>query len=203
MQGEGSRDGLIAREAELVVIDRFLLAAARRPAGLVFEGPAGIGKSALVRAAVDEARKRGVRVLSARPSGAEATWAYQSLTDLLGGAEDVLASLPDPQRRALEVALLRSPAPEAEEAPAQARAISLGAITALRSLARGGPLLLAIDDAPWMDAASAAVLTSAVRRLGDAPIGVLLTQRVEQPGATPLDLAAAMQTERLWLAPLT
>ena len=64
-------------------------------------------------------------------------------------------------------------------------------------------MLVAIDDAPWLDPASAAVLASAVRRLGRNPVGVLLAQRVDEPGPAPLDLDHAITTERTWLSPLS
>jgi len=203
---EGMANRPIGRDAELLVIDGFLVAASHGPAGLVLEGPAGIGKSTLAEAAIEEARRRGFRVLSARPSGAEAAWAYQSLADLLAGAgDDALASLPPPQRQAIDVALLRktAPTPTPADAPAQARAISVGAVNAIISLSRAGPVLLVIDDAPWLDSATTAVLAFVARRLGTHPIGMLVTQRVDEPGPAPLELDGVIPTQRSWLAPLS
>ena len=73
------------------------------PVVVVVEGPAGIGKTTRWLAAVDDARRRGYRVLLARPAEAEQQLSYVALTDLLGGVEaEVLATLPEPQRRAVE-----------------------------------------------------------------------------------------------------
>jgi DNA-binding CsgD family transcriptional regulator len=193
----------IGRDGELRQIDRFLASAAREPTGLVVEGPAGIGKSTLAEAAMTEARRRGFEVLAARPTGAEASWAYQSLADLLAGADDALAALPALQRRALEVALLRAAAPRSDESAAPAQLVSAGTVSALVTLARRHPVLLAIDDAPWLDPATTAVLGSTVRRLGRHPIGVVVTQRVDDPGPAPLELDRAIPTERAWLTPLS
>src|SRR4051794_30857338 len=128
---DGTSGQPIGRDAELRRLDRFLATASREPAGLLIEGPAGIGKSTLVAAAVDEARRRGFEVLAARPTGTEASWAHQSLADLLVGADEALASLPPPQRHALDVALLRAEAPSSDESAPPAQAVAAGTVSAL------------------------------------------------------------------------
>src|ERR671934_2162877 len=98
---------LLGREAEFALLRAFL---ERRPedgaAALVLEGEAGIGKTALWRAATEAARERGFRVLRARPSEAERTLSFAALSDLLGDAHEVIEQLPTVQRRPLAVALL-------------------------------------------------------------------------------------------------
>lgn len=201
---DGTTNRPIGRDAELRVIGSFLVAASHGPAGLVLEGPAGIGKSTLASAAIDEARRRGYRVLSATPSGAEVAWAYQSLSDLLLGVDyDTLASLPPLQRQAIDIALLRGPTAAPADASTHAHAISVGAVNALISMSRTSPVVLVVDDAPWLDPATSSALAFVVRRIGTHPIGVLVTQRVEAPGPAPLELDHAITTERAWLAPLS
>ena len=79
------------------------------------------------------ARERGMRVLSARPSGAEAEASFAALTDLLDGVDsEELAGLPTPQLQALEVALLRA---EPARAPPEPHTIAVGFLNALRALA--------------------------------------------------------------------
>src|SRR4051812_47586588 len=76
---------------------------------LVLEGEPGIGKTTLWEAGIEDARSRGVRVLVARPNGAEAQLSFAALIDLCDGLD--AGAAPAPQREALEVALLRrSPA---------------------------------------------------------------------------------------------
>ena len=75
------------------------------------------------------------------------------------------ASLPDPQRHALEIALLRVDA--VGDAPDQ-RTLSVALAGLLRLLTGGAPVLLAVDDAQWLDESSAAILAYAIRRLADA-----------------------------------
>ena len=72
---------------------------------LVLSGEPGIGKTTLWEAGIAAARERGVRVLVARPSGAETELSFAGLIDLCDGLE--VDMLPEPQRDALEAALLR------------------------------------------------------------------------------------------------
>ena len=110
----------------------------------MLNGEAGIGKTTLWEAGVDAARERGMRVLVARASGAEARLSFAALIDLLEPVgPEALAQLPAPQRSALEVALLRA---EPTRVPPEPGAIGLGLCNALRALAGAGPVLIAIDD---------------------------------------------------------
>jgi DNA-binding CsgD family transcriptional regulator len=194
---------LVGRAPEIAELDRILdavVATPSTPAGLVLEGPAGIGKSSLLAAARERARARGLVVLEARPSEAEATYAFQALADLLEPLQPEVAALPGPQRRSLEVALLREDPTRGEAV--DMHAVAIAASNAVRSGARRQPLLIAVDDAPWLDQASATALEFIVRRLSDRPVGVVLAQRVDAAGPAPLDLDRALPTERVWLGPL-
>src|SRR6516165_7240033 len=87
---------------------------------------------------------------------------FAGLADLVEGAGPaVLAGLPVPQRHALEVAVRRA---EPEGAPPEPLAIAAGLLGALRVAAGAGPVLVAVDDLPWLDGASAAALGFAARR---------------------------------------
>ena len=170
---------VVGREAELDAIDAFLADRAALPAALAMDGPAGAGKSTLWQAAVDRATEAGFTVLACRPAGAEAQLSYAALADLLEPYLDaVLPGLPAPQRRALEVALLLE---DDDAAPPDQRAISAGTLSAIRALARNGPVLIAIDDAQWLDPPSAEVVAFALRRLRDAPVAAITAWRVTSP----------------------
>ncbi|MGH2474785.1 MAG: ATP-binding protein, partial [Candidatus Limnocylindrales bacterium] len=98
---------IIGRAAELRALDEFLDLVATGPALLLLEGDPGIGKSTLLNAGQAAARRRAYRVLECRPIQAEAQLAYTAVGDLLADVDDAeLAALPEPQRRAVEVALL-------------------------------------------------------------------------------------------------
>ena len=134
------------------------------PTAIALEGEAGIGKSTLWRAAVEDARGRGLRVLSSRPAESERALAYAGLGDLLDGVlDDVLPALTPPRRRALEVVLLVE---DAAGRPVDPRALGVAVRSALELLAED-ELVLAIDDLQWLDASSASALGFALRRLPD------------------------------------
>lgn len=196
---------VIGREAELHALAAFLDALAAGPAALLLEGEAGIGKTTLWLAAVERARERGHQVLVARPVASEAALSYACLADLLRDVEGVaLGSLPEPQRRAIDVVLLRGGAGPEGTGP---RATGAALLSIVDRLSEQDPVLVAIDDLQWVDRSSAAAIEFAVRRLGSR-VGVLAARRsngnsddgaelhVPDPGATailpvgPLSLGA-------------
>ena len=74
----------------------------------MLEGEAGVGKTALWRRALEAAAASGWRILTSAPAGSEVRLAFAALGDLLDLViDDALPALPGPQRRVLEVALLR------------------------------------------------------------------------------------------------
>ena len=94
--------GLVGRSAELRAVADFLKSMAERPSALVIEGEAGIGKTTLWSAAVQQARERGFRVFSARASQVESVLAYAVVADLIRDVDcAALGGLPDVQRRSI------------------------------------------------------------------------------------------------------
>jgi DNA-binding CsgD family transcriptional regulator len=169
---------------------------------LVLEGEAGIGKSTLWLAGVEQAHEGGLRVLTSRPAEAEQGLAHAALGDLLEGvADEVLPALAAPRRRALEVALLRV---EAGDDAVDPRAVGIATHGALQTLADGRPLLVAIDDVQWLDASTADALAFALRRLSTNVL-LLLSRRVF-PGSRASRLEQALDSDRicrLAVGPLT
>jgi DNA-binding CsgD family transcriptional regulator len=164
----------VGRDEELAVLDQFL-AAGGGFRGLVLVGGPGIGKSTLWETGVASAGKRGLRVLSARASGAEARLAFAGLIDLLEDVGDeTMAILPVPQKRALDIALLRA---EPEGAALEPGAIGLGLLHVVRAMAARAPVLVAIDDVHWLDPSSSDALGFACRRLATDDVRVLLSRR--------------------------
>src|SRR5215472_14538382 len=179
-QGAGSgaadRPVLAGRVAELREVER-LLAPSAAPRGrvLVVCGEPGIGKSTVWQAGVGLARSQGFAVWSARPGEAEAQLSFAGLADLLDGAgAEVLAGLPVPQRWALEVAVRRA---EPDLVPPEPLAIAAGLLGVLRAAASVGPVLVAVDDLPWLDGASAAAVVFAARRLAGEDVRFLVSRR--------------------------
>ena len=166
---------VVGRADELARIAGFVTDTGPGTSVLLLDGAPGVGKTTLWEAGVTLARKHGLRVLTARSSGAETALCFSAVVDLFDEVSlDDLGGLPQPQRRALEVALLRA---DPGDEPANVHAIGLGLLGALRELAADGGLLLALDDAQWIDAGSAEVLAFALRRPGTAPIRVLHARR--------------------------
>lgn len=174
---------IIGRDAELAQIREFLANAAERLGALHVSGPAGIGKSTLWRAALDEAGARGHRVVRTRPSEAEAQLPFAALNDLFGTLlDETEPDLPAPQRLALDMALLRVATPP--DAPPEPLAVSIATLQLVRAASRDRPLVVAIDDVPWLDGASASVLEFVVRRLDAEPIALVATERVSDERVT-------------------
>jgi DNA-binding CsgD family transcriptional regulator len=189
---------LVGRERELAAIAEFLEADAAACA-VVVEGEPGIGKTAVWDAAVASASEHGFQVLRARPGETEAKLAYSALTDLLGALlPDVLAELPPPQRTALEIALLL----EGDRgARVDRRAVAAGLLSALRAVSSQTRVLVAVDDAHWLDRSSAASLEYAARRLGELPVALLIARRTD--GEVGLDPALSPERVlRVTLGPL-
>ena len=179
---------VIGRRAELARIDAFLADARAAAHTILVEGEPGMGKTTLWLEGVTRAMGAATLVLTARPSGAEATFAWAAVGDLLEPVPDAaLDALPAPQARALRVALLRDAPTEDAPAP-DPRAVAVALRNALRSLAATRPVLVAVDDIQWLDSPSALALGFAVRRLRDEPCGFLLARRIEGDAAVPMDL---------------
>lgn len=190
MAGTAGRIEVLGREQEQELIAQFLDDFPRGPAILLIEGEAGIGKTTLWESAVEAAVDRGHKVLVTRAAEAETKLAYTALGDLLEPAgRAVIAELPDPQRKALEAALLLADTPLL--APDQ-RAVSLAGLAALRALAEAGPVLVAVDDVQWLDLPSARVMGFVVRRLRHERVGVLASIRLGERAGDPVGLRTAL-----------
>lgn len=179
-------DAIIGREPELAALGRFLDSVASGSGAALVAGPPGAGKTTLWLATCEEARRRGHRVLVARPTESETTFSFAALSDLVGDVlDEVWNDLPLPQRTALSVALLREP-PGASAL--DQRAVATGTLTALRILSRASPVMVAVDDVQWLDSASESVLGFVVRRLGTEPVALLLAHRAADADMPPLRL---------------
>jgi DNA-binding CsgD family transcriptional regulator len=188
------QDTILGREQELAAVTRFLEEHRPGPSALLLEGEAGIGKTTLWRACVALARERGFRILSCRPSEAEARLSYAALTDLLEEAvADELEDLPGVQRTALDVALLR----EQADAPVDPRTVAAAVLSIVRALASASPVLLAVDDEQWLDPETTEVLGFTIRRLANERVGVIAASRAREGSPDPMGLLRALPEDRL------
>jgi DNA-binding CsgD family transcriptional regulator len=152
-----------------------LLEAARsgHSAVLLVHGEAGVGKTALLEDAIASAA--GLRIARVAGVESEMELAYAALQQLCAPMLGGLERLPDPQRQALGVVFgLRA------GEPPDRFLVGLAALSLLADAAREQPLLCVVDDAQWLDQASAQALGVVARRLLGEPVALVVAAR--EPG---------------------
>ncbi|MET7479756.1 AAA family ATPase [Streptomyces sp. NPDC005648] len=166
-------DQVIGRE-ELFGAAREQLA---RGGSVLLHGPAGIGKSTVLRALASEYGTADHTVLRCSATESESHLPFLALADLLGLVLDEVSDLlPTAQRTALESALTGRGESTLQQ---DGLALRLAVLSTLRALAAKGPVLVVADDLQWLDSASAELLGFAARRLGDTPVQLLCAVRTE------------------------
>ncbi len=162
---------LKGRRNECDVLDRLVDAVrARESRALVLRGKPGVGKTALLEYVVEQAT--GCRVVSAVGVQSEMELPYAGLHLLLAPMLDRLERLPDPQRDALRTAFGVSPG----QAPDRFF-VGLAILSLLSDVAQEQPMIGLVDDAQWLDRASAQALAFVARRLEAESIGVVFAAR--------------------------
>jgi DNA-binding CsgD family transcriptional regulator len=140
---------------------------------LVVRGEVGVGKSALLEHLLRSAS--GCRIARAVGHEYEMELAYAGLHQLCGPLLDLREGLPGPQRDALAAAFGLSAAPAPDRF-----VVGLGVLGLLSVIAEEQPLLWVIDDAQWLDKASALTLAFVARRLLAESVGLVFA--VREPG---------------------
>jgi DNA-binding CsgD family transcriptional regulator len=165
---------LVGRRSECAVLDRLLrVVQSGRSSVLVLQGEPGIGKTALLGHLLE--RASGCRIARATGVQSEMELAFAGLHQLCAPLLDLLDRLPGPQRDALATAFGQ----RAGAAPNRFL-VGLAALSLLSEAAEDQPLVCAVDDAQWLDRASAQVLGFVARRLQAESIGLVVTTR--EPG---------------------
>lgn len=185
---------LVGRPTERGRISRLLEAAReQRSDALVLSGEPGIGKSALCDWA--RAQARGMRLLSARGLESEVDLPFAGLSELCARELDQIRLLPRPQAQALEGVLSGEGANTGDR-------LSLGVaiLGLLAAIAQEAPVLVLVDDAQWLDRASAETLLFVARRLGKEGIALLVATRpaavfdTDRPGVPRVPLTGLDET---------
>src|SRR3954451_1275747 len=166
--------GLRGRASECALLDEVVAAIRRdRSRSLVLRGEAGIGKTALLEYLIASASD--LTVVRAVGVESEMELGFASLHQLCAPLLDRLPELPDPQRRAVEIVFGLS----AGGAPDRFF-VGLAVLSLFAAAAEQRPLLCVIDDAQWLDQASALTLAFVARRLLAEPVGMVFSAR--EPG---------------------
>jgi DNA-binding CsgD family transcriptional regulator len=180
MVATGPEELLLGRRNECEVLDRLLAAVRGRQSGvLVLRGEHGVGKSALLEYAITSAS--GMRLTRTVGVESEMELPFAALQQLCGPMQDRLERLPGPQRDALSVAFGLS----AGAAPDRFL-VGLAMLSLLSEVAAEQPLLCVVDDAQWLDRASAQALAFVARRLLAEPIAFIFAARESSDELTGL-----------------
>jgi hypothetical protein len=167
-----STQPLMGREDELRAIGSLVAAAGDRGGALLVRGEPGIGKSTLLEAARREAAERGLRVLAAAGVQSESDLPFAGLHQLVRPVLGHIAALAPAQQEALRAAFGMGSAPAPDRF-----LIALAALDLLSEAAAEAPLLALVEDAHWLDHASADVFAFAARRLEPDPIVLVAALR--------------------------
>src|SRR4051794_31635891 len=168
-RGPGGR--LRGRANECALLDDLVWAIRRGESrSLVLRGEAGIGKTALLEYLIASAQD--ATVVRAVGVQSEMELAFASLHQLCGPLLDRLEALPAPQRQAMEVVFGST----AGEAPDRFL-VGLAGLSLFSEVAEQRPLLCVVDDAQWLDHASALTLAFVARRLLADPVAIVFAAR--------------------------
>ena len=170
----GRATGLMDRVSERDALDRLINAVrAGQGRALVVRGDPGMGKTVLLDHMARQAR--GCRVARAVGMQSEMELAFAGLHQLCAPILHRAGRLPVPQRDALRTAFGIAAGP-----PPDRFLLGLAVLSLLSGVAGERPLICLVDDAQWLDRASAQTLGFAARRLGADPVGLVFAAR--EPG---------------------
>ena len=162
---------LIGRQAEREELDQLLADAGTGQSRVaVLRGEAGVGKSTLLEYLAD--RSAGWHVATAVGIESEMELAYSGLHQVCRSMLDRVDRLPLPQRNALEVVFGRSTGPAPDRF-----LVGLAALTLLADASENRPVLCIVDDAQWLDGASAQILGFVARRILAERIAIVCAAR--------------------------
>ena len=189
---------LRGRRSERQVLDRRLQRVrAGESSVLVVRGEAGVGKTALLEYVAE--RALGCRIVRVAGVESEMELAFAGLHQLCAPMLDGLDGLPGPQRDALRVAFGLQ-----DGAAPNSFLVALAALSLLAEAAEVGPLVCLVDDAQWLDRASAQALAFVARRLLAERIAMVFAVRepndaVEFTGLPELVVGGLADEDARWL----
>mgnify|MGYP002682437089 FL=1 len=205
---ESKKHSFLERDGELATVTRQLDDACEGNGSLlVVEGPAGIGKTTLIRQAIRLAREKGMTVLTARGGILEQDLEYGVVRQMV--EEQVIRSSPEERERLLAgpaapaaavlglADLPRDPGPGRDPTAD----ILHGLYWLIANMAESGPILAVFDDAHWGDAASLIASGYLSKRVEGLPVALIAGVRDDEPlskaaGLSPLFVEAEARIVR-------
>src|SRR5215472_3225574 len=173
----GREAGLTDRRSERGMLDRLVEAVrAGQSRALALRGDPGMGKTVLLEYLAGQASGAGLRVARAVAAQSEMELAFAGLHQLCAPVLGRAERLPAPQRDALRTAFGLATGP-----PPDRFFVGLAVLSLLSEVAGDRPLVCLVDDAQWLDRASAQALGFTARRLAADPVGLVFATR--DPGA--------------------
>ena len=170
---------LVGRGVELSRLRQLVTPPYAESRVLLLLGDPGMGKTVLLAEAARKAKAAGMRVLAATGRESEQDLAFAALHQLLRPVLDRVVGLPPRQAEALRGAFGLADDP----APPDALLTGIAVLTLLSGLSDEQPLLVAVDDAQWLDRASLDALAFAARRLESEQLVLLAGARGNVPPA--------------------
>ena len=163
---------LVGREVHRRALDDVLSTVrSGRSRALVLTGEAGIGKTALLEYAQEQAS--ALRVCKITGVESEMEFTFAALPTLCTALRAEIDDIPPPQRDALLAAIGERAGPRPD-----AMLVGLAVLSLVSEAARARPVMLFVDDLHWLDTASRRILSFAARRLDAEPVGAVFATRV-------------------------
>ncbi|WP_331765905.1 AAA family ATPase [Embleya sp. NBC_00896] len=165
-------DLIIGRERELTELRRAVDRAPGALPNVVLHGDPGVGKTALLNAGIAYARDQGVRVIGGCGFESEAKLAFAGLHQLFAPVMDYVEKVEPFQRDVLRrvLGLADGPAPDR-------LAISVASLAVVAAVAADGPVLIAVEDAHWVDHPTREVMMFILLRLGRWDLRAVFARR--------------------------
>jgi DNA-binding CsgD family transcriptional regulator len=191
VMGATMSDTIVGRDTELEILRAAIDRVPDTLPNVVLHGDPGVGKTILLQAAVAHARARGMRILGGTGYESEAQLAFAGLYQLLAPVIDYLDRIEPYHREVIRRALSMDAGPAPERL-----AISVATLATLAAVAADGPVLIAVEDAHWIDHPTRDIMMFLLLRLDPYDIRAVFarrpltsTERVS-PGINMLEVSA-------------